>query len=228
SDGASDGLAALALLEELRDKQGELSLRMRYVEPLSVAYHAVSGAMLEHGESLGPTAAGDAFQVMERLRARGLLETMLTEHARIPPVPTVAQIQAALVPREAMISFQIWRAEPTTEAPYRQGSSWATVITSGGVQAVRLPDADVLEPQIRAFLGLLEARDGAGRRAGARVGAVLLGPVLAALPPDIDSLVLVPDGALYQVPFDALSAAPGAAYLAERFRVSVAPSGAFW
>src|SRR5262249_57019943 len=130
----------------------------RYVEPLSVAYHAVSGAMLEHGESLGPTAAGDAFQVMERLRARGLLETMLTEHARIPPVPTVAQIQAALVPREAMISFQTCRAEPTTEAPYRQGSSWATVITSGGVQAVRRPGDGAVGAAGRRLLRLRAAR----------------------------------------------------------------------
>ena len=227
SDGVADGLASLDLMEGLRDRQADVSVRMRYVEPLSVAYHAVSGAILEHGEDFGPAAPSEAFRVMERLRARGLLET-LAEHDRVPPVPSLAQVQGALAPREALVSFQIWRAEPSAEAPYRQGSSWATLVTAHGAQVVRLPDADALEPQIRAFIGLLEARDGAARQAGARVGAALFAPVLARLPLDTESLVLVPDGVLHRLPFDALSAGPGAPYLAERFRVSVVPSGAFW
>jgi hypothetical protein len=227
SDGVADGLAALDLMEGLRDRQADVSVRMRYVEPLSVAYHLVSGAILEQGETFGPTAPSEAFRVMERLRARGLLET-LAEHDRVPPVPSLAEVQGALAPHEALVSFQIWRAEPSAEAPYRQGSSWATLVSAREVQVVRLPDADVLEPQIRAFIGLLEARDGASRQAGARVGSALFAPLLARLPSDVESLVLVPDGALHRLPFDALSAGPGAPYLAERFRVSVVPSGAFW
>ena len=71
---------------------------------------------------------------------------------------------------------------------------------------------------------LLEARDGAGRMAGARV-RVRAAPVRSSTgsPPDVESLVLVPDGVLHRLPFDALSSGPRAPYLAERFRVSVAP-----
>jgi hypothetical protein len=228
SDGTAEGLAALELMETLRERQADLTLRMRYTEPLSVAYHLVGGAILEHRAAIGPTAAGEAFQVMERLRARGLLETLLAERARVPPVPTLAQMQAALAPHEALVSFQLWRAEPTAEAPYRQGSSWATVVTSRDVAVVRLPDGDVLEPEVRAFVGLLEARDGSARAAGAQVGAALLGPVLPLLPADVESLVLVPDGLLHRLPFDALSSGPDAPYLAERYRLAVVPSGAFW
>ena len=228
SSGASEGLAALELLEGLRERQGNLSMRMRYAEPLSVAYHAVAGAMLEHRGALGGTTADDAFQVMERLRARGLLERYLADGGQVPPVPTVAKVQGALAPHEALVSFQIWRAEPSVESPFRQGSSWATLITAHDVSVVRVPDADLLEPQIRAFVGLLEARDGAGRMAGAKVGSALLGPVLSQLPADVESLVLVPDGVLHRLPFDALSSGPRAPYLAERFRVSVAPSAALW
>lgn len=228
SAGVAEGLAALELLEGLREKQGDLPMRMRYAEPLSVSYHLVGGAMLEHREAVGPTAPAAAFQVMERLRARGLLETLLAQGEPVPPVPSVAQVQAALAPHEALVSFQVWRPEPAGQAPYRHGSSWATLITADSVDVVRIPDGDVLEPRIRAFVGLLEARDDAARRGGERLGSDLLQPLLSRLPPDVDSLVLVPDGALHRLPFDALSAGPGAPYLAEQFRLSVLPSGALW
>ncbi len=174
----------------------------------------------------------EAFQAMERLRARGLMETLLADErgegtAPVQP-PTLKQIQAQLEPREAVLSFQVWRPEPTMEAPFRAGSSWVTVLTTDGARAYPIPNADVLEPQIRAWTGLLERRDGADRAPGARLHAELLRPLLADLPSRIDRLIVIPDGPLHRLPFDALSGGPGSPYVAERFEVSVSPSASLW
>ena len=124
-----------------------------------------------------------------------------------------------------MLSFQVWRAEPTLYSPYREGSSWLTVVTRHRVQAFRIPDADVLEPRIRAWTGLLERRDGSDRLPGAGLHEDLLGP--DALPPEVNRLIIVPDGPLHRLPFDGLSPR-GGPYLAERFQISIVPSASLW
>jgi len=178
----------------------------------------------------------DAFQVMERLRARGLMETLAAEggepglvqtSARLR-LPSIVQVQDALSPREALLSFEVWRPEPTMEAPFREGSSWLTVVTRNRVDAYPLPNADELEPQVRAWTGLLERRDGSDRGAGARLRGELLQAALGALPPEVDRLVIIPDGPLHRLPFDALSGGPREPYLAEQFGVSLVPSAALW
>lgn len=236
SSARADGLAALDRAERLREQQRELPVRLRYAESLSFAYRSLAGALLQFRPDPDDSAVDDAFQVMERLRARGLMETLLADDRSGPlrgesPVsapPDLRKVRADLGPQEALLSFEVWRPEPTVDAPYREGRSWATVVTSRGAHAFPIPNADVLEPQIRAWTGLLERRDGSDRAPGARLHAELLGPAIAVLPPGIRRLVVIPDGPLHRLPFDALSAGPGTAYLAERFEVSVEPSAALW
>ena len=230
----ADGLAALDRADQLRERQASISVRSRYAESLSFAYRSVSGALIARRPADDASALDDGFQVMERLRGRGLMETLLAAEragdrdARAAPAPRLGQIQAALAPSEALLSFQVWHPEPSMDAPYREGSSWVTVVTRGAVTALRIPDGDVLEAQIRAWTGLLERRDGSDRAPGARLFEELLGPALAVLPPEIDRLVIVPDGPLHRLPLDALSEGPGKPYLAERFALSVEPSAALW
>jgi len=228
----ADGLAALDLAEELREHQSELPVRLRYAESLSFAYRSLSGDLLAHRAPEDGSAPEEAFQVMERLRARGLMETLLADERRGGTAPvgsaTLRQIRAQLEPREALLSFEVWRAEPTMEAPFHAGSSWVTVLTTDGVRVYPVPNADVLEPQIRAWTGLLERRDGADRAPGARLHHELIGAVLADLPSRIDRLIVIPDGPLHRLPFDALSGGPGMPYLAERFEVSIPPSATLW
>ena len=230
--GRADGLAALDHAERLREQQRAMPLRLRYAQSLSFAYQSLAGALLLHRLPGDPGALDDAFQVMERLRARGLMETLLADGRPGEPVavqpPTLAQIHAELGPAEALLSFQVWRPDPTMDAPYREGTSWLTLVTREGAHAFRIPDADVLEAQIRAWTGLLERRDGSDRAAGARIHQELLSPALAVLPPGIEQLIVVPDGPLHRLPFDGLSAGPGTPYLAERFAVSIAPSASLW
>jgi len=232
----AEGLAALDLAEQLREGESEIPMRLRYAESLSFAYRSLAGDLAASRAPDDVSALDEAFQVMERLRARGLMETLLAEErngsvrpasASVRP-PTLAQIQAELDPREALLSFQVWRPEPTMAAPFREGSSWLTLVTSDGARLFRVPNADVLEPQVRAWTGLLVRRDGSDRAAGARLYDELLGPALAVLPPSVERLVIVPDGPLHRLPFDALSAGRGTPYLAERFGVSISPSASLW
>jgi CHAT domain-containing protein len=73
-------------------------------------------------------------------------------------------------------------------------------------------------------VALLES--GATARAqAAALGAALLGPALSRLPPGVRRLVIVPDGPLHRVPFDALRT-PDGRFLVERYTLSTAPSAA--
>ena len=230
--GQADGLAALDHAERLRERQHAMPLRLRYAQSLSFAYQSLAGALARYRSPGDVASLNEAFQVMERLRARGLMETLLAEGRAGEPSAiqpsTVGQVQSRLDPGEALLSFQIWRPEPMMDAPYREGTSWVTVVTPSRTEAFQVPNADVLEPQIRAWTGLLERRDGSDRVAGARLHRELLAPALSLLPPGTERLVIVPDGPLHRLPFDALSGGPGQPYLAERFRVSIAPSASLW
>ncbi|HET9155129.1 MAG TPA: CHAT domain-containing protein, partial [Myxococcaceae bacterium] len=232
SPARADGLAALDHAERLREVQQAMSLRLRYAQSLSFAYQSLAGALTRYRPAGDTSSVADAFVVMERLRARGLMETLLAssrtgDRLAVQPA-TLAQVQGRLGANEALLSFQIWRAEPTMDAPYREGSSWVTVTTRTRVDAFPIPNGDVLEPQVRAWNGLLERRNGSDRAAGAWLHRELLGASLAVLPKEIDRLVIVPDGPLHRLPFDALSAGPGKPYLAERFAVSISPSASLW
>ncbi|HEY1335401.1 MAG TPA: CHAT domain-containing protein, partial [Myxococcaceae bacterium] len=228
----ADGFTALDHAERLREQQHAMPLRLRYAQSLSFAYQSLAGALTRYREAGDTGSVSDAFQVMERLRARGLMETLLADVRTDDGVgvqpPTLAQVRAHLDPTEALLSFQIWRPAPRMDAPYREGTSWVTVITRSAVQAFPVPNADLLEPQIRAWTGLLERRDGTDRAAGARLYRELLAASLAVLPRGTDRLIIVPDGPLHRLPFDALSEGSGTSYLAERFSVSIAPSASLW
>jgi CHAT domain-containing protein len=234
SAARTDGVAALDRAEQLRERQADIPVRLRYAESLAFAYRSLAGALAAYRAPDDATALDDAFQTMERLRARGLVETLLAEQGNGVPgpspmqAPTLAQVRSELAPDEALLSFELWRPEPTLDAPFREGSSWLTLVTRQAVRAFQVPNSDVLEPQIRAWTGLLERRDGSDRGPGAALHAELLRSALASLPREIERLIVIPDGALHRLPFDALSGGAAAPYLAERYAVSIAPSAALW
>jgi CHAT domain-containing protein len=97
------------------------------------------------------------------------------------------------------------------------------VVTRAGIQPRILPPIDSLADEIDRFVSLTES--GADARTLSRaLGAALLDSAIAALPRTVTRVVVVPDGRLYHVPFDALRLADG--FAVERFSMSVAPSAA--
>ena len=97
------------------------------------------------------------------------------------------------------------------------------VVTRDGVQAYLLPTADSLQEPVARLVALLESDQHADALAGS-LGRIVLGPA-ATLPRAIVRLIIVPDGPLHRVPFDALRLPDGQLAL-ERWAVGLAPSAA--
>jgi hypothetical protein len=170
-----------------------------------------------------------AFELAERRRARELLDRLTqaealradsgpagpaTVHAR-EPAPITAEAAATALPdeRTALLEYV---------AGLDGAPSTVFVVTRRGVQGRVLPPADSLMSTIERFVALLE--DGQDPREPAGVlGPVLLDSALALLSPGVTRILVVPDGPLHRLPFDALRLADGR-YLVERYTVGVVPS----
>jgi CHAT domain-containing protein len=172
-----------------------------------------------------------AFQQAERRRARTLAERMVqasalrlargTDTARRGsaldvPRATVAAVAAALPGDDVALLEYVTgaRGAPTT----------LFVTTRKGARAVTLSSVDTLLPALRRLLAAIESGDDAVGLART-LGDALLAPALDSLGTGVTRLVIVPDGALHRVPFDALRLADGRSAL-ERYEISLAPSAA--
>jgi len=172
-----------------------------------------------------------AFEQAERWRARTLAERMVQASAlragrasgatqRGPtieaPRATAGTVAAALPGADVALLEYVTgaRSAPTT----------LFITTRGGVHAITLASVDTLLPAIRRLIAAIEGGDDAIPLARA-LGNALLEPALDSLGRGVTRLVIVPDGALHRVPFDALRLRDGRAVL-ERYEVSLAPSSA--
>ncbi len=232
--GISDALATLDELDRLRDFQADHLVRAWTSSETNFAYPLVAGWLLDPGH--GVSAPGDlerAFQSMERHRARVLLETLVSARiapgttVAVPP-PTLAEVQRALQPDEALLSFQTWWLKHDQDATYQDGSSWLIVISRDTVRSIRIPDAKPLREQVDLLDGLLETRDGAEASGAARLYRDLLEQALDGLPRGVQHLVLIPDGPLHRLPFEILRHPATGEPLGTRYALSVVPSAALW
>lgn len=172
-----------------------------------------------------------AFEHAERRRARTLAERMVqadalrsasesdsTRHASAIAVPraTAASVASALPGDDIALLEYVTGAmgAPTT----------LFVTTRHGVRAVTLASADTVLPMVRRLLAAIESGDKVTSLARS-LGDALLTPALDSLGANVTRLVIVPDGVLHRVPFDALRLRDGRAAL-ERFEISLAPSAA--
>ena len=118
---------------------------------------------------------------------------------------SIETIQQALDDREALLWFSI--------APWKDlyddfgGGAWLVAVTRRAATVHRVAAPVDLDTQVAAFTGLLRARDAAAGMwtdAARQLGKTLLGVAVAGLPPEIERLVIVSDGVLHRVPFEAL------------------------
>jgi hypothetical protein len=148
-----------------------------------------------------------------------------------PPTPfaSLDAVQQALDDSEAMLWFSI---APWTDL-YDDfgGGSWVVSVTRRAATVHRLPALVDLDSQVAALVGLIRQRDTPGElwaSAAGRVGSAVLGTAVAALPRDVTRLVIVSDGVLHRLPFEALTLDPGQPRLGDRFEVAVVPSATLW
>ena len=166
-----------------------------------------------------------AFALAARRRARELADAMQRAAAlrrgggvagdttRAIGGVDASTLAASLPPGTALLEYVAGHAgSPTTL--FR--------VTRDQVTSHTLPPGDSLTERVRTLVTLLEAGDDP-RALSRRLGSELLDDAIAGLPATITRLVIVPDGVLHRVPFDALRMADGR-FIIERFAVAVAPS----
>ncbi len=177
-----------------------------------------------------------AFRVAEAQRSRYLWEQVVRRGAlagdidassakraeRLVPVPMdIDQLRTALPDSTAVIEYVTGRGnEPTT----------AFVVSAVGAWSISMTAADSLVDEIDRFTQALQSGARAGTLARLLAQAVL-DPALALLPSSATRIVLVPDGPLHRLPFDALTLRDGRAVL-EHYTLTLSPSSrlarAFW
>jgi tetratricopeptide (TPR) repeat protein len=142
---------------------------------------------------------------------------------------SLEDIQKGLGDTEALLWFSI--------APWKDlyedfgGGAWVVAVTRKAATIHRLAPAVDLDSQVAAFIGLLRDRSvarGAWMSAARPLGRTLLSAAIGGLPPGIGRLVIVSDGVLHRVPFEALPVDPDSTALGERFEISTVPSATVW
>ncbi len=142
---------------------------------------------------------------------------------RQPALAALAEVRSALDDDQALLAFQLG-------PPRRQGEThnWLFVVSHAGARVYPLPSRSQIGPAVRMFLGLVGRRDDCEKRGAARLYGELVKAALDDLPFGIERLVIVPDGILYLLPFDALRSEPWEEPLAARFDIAVVPSATIW
>ncbi len=230
----------------------EVGERLRARVLLEYLAHAGVKPPGANGPSAGTSVAGRIAAVQRRLLEPSLedddrrvlldqlrlleLEREELDARRNPPLETAVlpfasleSVQRALAGDEAMVWFSL---APWTDL-YGDfgGGAWAVLLTAQTVTAHRLQPGEGLDRQVAAFVGLLRARDAdpaAWAAASVALGTSLLRDVIAHVPAGVSQLVVVSDGVLHQLPFEAVRPDPAGPLLGDRFDISVVPSATLW
>ena len=226
--------AALGRIEQWRDQQGQDFGRAQVFAPWTEVYYALSGRLLRASQQADPDPLDleRAFGILERMRARVLLESLTASGVHQPQGETfdpdrveLERLQASLSERQVLLSFQV---APQTDAYGRfAGGSWLVAVTREAIRLYPIPDRRRLTVQVRSFLRLFPRRDGSQTQAAQRLHGELLSAAMADLPQSVEHLVVVPDGPLHRLPFPAL-VDEGERFLIESFELSVVPSATLW
>ena len=107
--------------------------------------------------------------------------------------------------------------------------SYLVAVTTRSADLFLLPGRTTLEGSLRAYLKMTSERSfesGAGRGAAERIGRELLPFVGRAEYAHMTKLIVIPDGILHYLPFEALRvpSEAGSQYLVEKFSISYSPS----
>jgi len=152
-----------------------------------------------------------ALELSEQRRAQHLREALSAASSN--PVPTVRQLQAVIPERTAVFEYVLGVGDAPTSL---------IVATRDTVAAFDLGPASALAERITRFTTLLETRRDA-RELARQLGALLVQPAQSVLTRGVNRVVIVPDGALNFVPFDALMLRDGR-FLLDDVEASLVPS----
>jgi tetratricopeptide (TPR) repeat protein len=195
---------AISGIESVRAQlQLENSLKTDFLADKRDVYDALLELLLER-----PDAAA-FFEVLERARARMFQDRLAVAQ------PTLAAVQARLEAGTVLLEYWV--------GPRSAAVLWATREAAG---IASLPAVVPNLGEISSLLNEASAGSTDGwKLPAATIGARLLAGIPALGRPDATHLIVVPDGALGQIPFELLDAGTGSP-IVERFDVSYLPSAA--
>lgn len=202
---------AIDVVERLRrEVGGRLLGRERFFESKLSPYHELMAVTLEGGDVAG------ALAVAERAKARGLAD--LVQDRRGPRETFTRADAATLVPTAstAVLAFVVTEQGATVFVLSRVDGR---LVIEHRAIALRAP---ALAAHARRFRDRLAARDLAVAGEARRLYDLLIAPVAHRLA-GVTHLVVVPDGPLWEVPFQALMDRDRR-YVVETAAVSYAPS----
>jgi CHAT domain-containing protein/tetratricopeptide (TPR) repeat protein len=198
---------ALAGIESVRSALGAASLKAEFLANKRDVYDAAIDILLQTAAA----TPAQLFDLFERARSRNLQDALRTRLS----LPTFADLERRLDPHSLLIEY--WMGPGRVAALWiaRGGSGVVTrTLTSGDTNGIR---------QLAAALPAARG-NAALRTQAAPIGQLLLGGIPTS--PAITHLLIVPDGELYLLPFEALSLRAGAPLVVEQFAVSYLPSAA--
>lgn len=209
---------ALSIVEGIRTRVESRNLRALFLASRGSWYEFYVDLLMDRND------VGAAFAGVERARARSLLDMLLDNRAKPEPAMTGFQ-QPVVEPGTAILEYQLGETR-----------SWLFVVTQAGITAKQLPAAGVLANEVRQIRGLLAqpGRAALGRYAQAaeKMYRICIAPAMAEIAGK-QKLVIVADGALHYLPFEALLTGPATPlayaqlpYLVRRWTVGYAPSTA--
>jgi len=195
---------AISGIESVRAQlQLENSLKTDFLADKRDVYDALLEILLERLD------AAAFFEVLERARARTFQDRLAVAQ------PTLAAVQARLEAGTVLLEYWV--------GPRSAAVLWATREAAG------IASLPAVVPNLGEISSLLNEAS-AGTTDGwklpaATIGARLLGGIPALGRPEATHLIVVPDGALGEIPFELLDAGTGSP-IVERFDVSYLPSAA--
>ena len=211
--------AALAgAIEVIESVHGQsIAGQVHFFDERSEPYAEMAILMIEQGR------IEEAFEYAERYRSRVLIEVLRDgppdpsrDRARAPQ-PVTSDDVAARLPRQVVLVEYLVTAEKT----------WVFVIAGGTIEMRAIDvDRETLARQAESFRTLLAGRRPDFRKPARELYRTLIAPI-ADLLSQRRSWILVPDGPLWNLPFQALVDARGS-YLAEQAAIVYAPSTAAW
>ena len=215
-DEARTSLAgAIEVIESVHEQSADG--QVHFFDQRSEPYSEMAILKIEEGR------IEEAFEYAERYRSRVLIDVLRggpadpSRDRSLAPRPVTARDVAARVPREAVLVEYLVTAEKT----------WVFVIAGGTIEMRAIDvDRETLARQAESFRTLLAGRRPDFRKPARELYRTLIAPI-ADLLSQRRSWILVPDGPLWNLPFQALVDARGS-YLAEQAAIVYAPSTGAW
>jgi CHAT domain-containing protein len=194
---------AISGIESVRAQLQLASLTTDFLADKRDAYDALLDILLDRRD------VGAFFEVLERARARTFQDRLAAAQ------PTLASVQARLDAGTVLLEYWV--------GPRRAAVVWVTPQAAGiaSLPAVAPDPGEISSLLSEASAGTTDA----WKRPAATIGARLLGGIPALARPDARHVIVVPDGALGEIPYELLDAGTGSP-LVERFDVSYLPSAA--